>query len=259
MTQQYQNQSSSGKHPSFQNKTTPILQLLGRLTPFNNGARTGSRDFSKTTPASGSAHDTSRTANRTQYQEEEHHYYEDDNVAYTNSASPQQKPRHVNSKARESQLFDVLTHSQPESINDHAKQESMDKAYIDRTNKAQWLIGGQTAGNDIYRTTTQTLNSGEQNSNKKKTSKKILGSQNADLMISPITGKLVANYGGWREKNAEKEAYEKAAEGAGNSSSEIIDPLLERVRTTLKARGANGILGMARLFWIWIRVGVRVS
>lgn len=233
--------NDNGKHSSFyNNRTTPSMQLLAKLTPFNNGA-----DMK-----------TKTVLDVKNLLDEDPRYVcdNDDQANYYNDSNPQQKPRHINSKARESQISDVITHSSTlEYVNDHSRQESMDAAAIGRSIRNQSLIGGQTAGDDAYKTTNQILQNsgGGTNIGRKLNSKKINGTQNPDQMISPITGKLVANYGDWRDQAAEKASYEKASISTKSSSNvEIGNNPLEKVKLTLAARGSNGILGMARLFRI---------
>jgi Ca2+-binding EF-hand superfamily protein len=229
--------TGNGKHSSFYNRATPTMQLLAKLAPFDNGLNMKTK--------------TLLDVKKILDEDPRYAYDDDDQPNYYNDSNPQQKPRHINSKARESQISDVITHSStPEYVDDHSQQEKLDAAAIGRSVRGQSLIGGQTAGDDAYRTTNQIQNSGGGlNISRKLNSKKMVGLQNPDQMISPITGKLVANYGDWRDKAAEKASYEKASINTKTPSTSGNDPI-EKVKLTLAARGSNGILGMARLFRI---------
>lgn len=239
MAQQYTFSSHEGKHPSYYNRPVSTFQLQAQATPFNNGV---------------SVKNANIPFLATQYPLEDPRYaYDGADATYTNDSNPQSRPRHINSKARESQLAEVITHSSfPEYGNNDSKQLMIDQAALDRAQKAQSLIGGQNAGNDAYKTTAQIQLNGDFNQKTRVGSKRI-DAQNPDQLISPITGKLVANYGDWRDNAAQKQAYETAAANRPASTSDdnsSSHPLIEKVRAALASRGANGVLGMARLFRI---------
>ena len=246
MAQQYTFPSNGGKHPSYYNRPVSTLQLQANATPFNNGV--GYNYSTMPLPPA-------RAANEAQYFVEDPRYIVDYTLPiYSNDANPQSKPRHINAKARESQLGGVIGHSAvPGYGNNDRRQELIDQASVARAQKAQLLIGGQDAGDDAFKTTAKIQLDGELNQKKKSGSKRVLGAQNPDEMISPITGKLVANYGDWRDNAAQKQAYEAAAatrQGDTAANSAGSHPLIEKVRAALASRGANGVLGMARLFRI---------
>lgn len=246
MAQQYTFPSYIGKHPSYYNRPVSTLQLQANATPFNNGV--GNKYSTMPLPSA-------RMANDPQYFVEDPRYIVDYTLpVYSNDANPQNKPRHINSKARESQLGGVIGHSAAPSYgNNDRQQESIDQAATARAQRAQSLIGGQNAGEDAFKTTAQIQLDGDFNLKKKSGSKRILGAQNPDEMISPITGKLVANYGDWRDNAVQKQAYEAAAaskQGETGANTSASHPLIDKVRAVLASRGANGVLGMARLFRI---------
>ena len=89
-----------------------------------------------------------------------------------------------------------------------AKQEEEEKS---RAKKS--LIGGQSAGHDVWKSSQQLQNEGEPAGRSKSAGSKriLLTTQTAAaLQVSPITGQPTADYGTWREDAANKLAYDQA-------------------------------------------------
>ena len=89
-----------------------------------------------------------------------------------------------------------------------AKQEEEEKS---RAKKS--LIGGQSAGHDVWKSSQQLQNEGEPAGRSKSAGSKriLLTTQTAAaLQVSPIPGQPTADYGTWREDAANKLAYDQA-------------------------------------------------
>ena len=163
------------------------------------------------------------------------------------------------------------------------------------------LIGGQSGGHDVWKSSQQLQNEGEPAGRSKSAGSKriLLTTQNAAAsQVSPITGQPTADYGTWREDAANKLAYDQAgmyyytlhenlstsyhisllflllhlfilsyhddytfspllpaAQAKQTSSKAGLfvssgHPLLDKLRLKLASRGANGLLGLSRLFRI---------
>ena len=68
-------------------------------------------------------------------------------------------------------------------------------------------------------------------------------------MISPITGEQIANYGTWAQDFRNKQNNnDEEDDDEGDDIDD--DPVLLKLKNQLKLRGANGILGLSRLFRI---------
>jgi hypothetical protein len=225
MAQQYKFSTADGKHSSFYNRQVPTFQLMSQATPFNNMGKLPSRS---------SVSDTRNVEDDPRYSSD------DGNTSHqSNSPNPPNRLRHANSKVRESQLSDILSHqcardTEPGYVN----QESVDQAAFERAERASSIIGGQSAGSDAYRTTAQAYMSGEVTQKKKISSKKMHYQNNVNVM--PHNSGAGAN--------DHRSDYDSNSTDIDVSSME--DPLIEKVRATLAKRGATGVLGMARLFRI---------
>lgn len=224
MAQQYKFSTADGKHSSFYNRQVPTFQLMSQATPFNN-------DMSKL---------SSRSSNARNVEDGPRYSSEDGNKSYQNdSSNPPNRPRHVNSKVRESQLSDILSHEcARDTVPDYVNQESVDQAAFERAERASSIIGGQSAGSDAYRTTAQDYMLGETNQKKKISSKKMHYQNNVNVMTNVSSAGTNNQHNGYDSNPIEIDV------------SSIEDPLIEKVRATLAKRGATGVLGMARLFRI---------
>jgi len=119
------------------------------------------------------------------------------------------------------------------------------------------LIGGMAFENEAERwmTTDKYLANGNSLSNRRpKGLKRVGGAPDPSSMISPVTGELVGDYGTWAQDkvdamNAAYEAAQQAAldrledekEGSG-------DPVINKLRTQLAAKGAKGQVGIHKWF-----------
>ena len=224
MAQQYKFSTADGKHSSFYNRQVPTFQLMSQATPFNN-------DMSKL---------SSRSSNARNVEDGPRYSSEDGNKSYQNdSSNPPNRPRHVNSKVRESQLSDILSHEcARDTVPDYVNQESVDQAAFERAERASSIIGGQSAGSDAYRTTAQDYMLGETYQKKKISSKKMHYQNNVNVMTNISSAGTNNQHNGYDSNPIEIDV------------SSIEDPLIEKVRATLAKRGATGVLGMARLFRI---------
>ena len=129
-----------------------------------------------------------------------------------------------------------------------------------RVRAANALIGGQTGRpDDRWKTSQQWQNEGNQIGRSKSAgSKRVLPAQQHAFIqqVSPITGQQTANYGTWRNDTVNKLAYAEAETAALKIPSKgglLVSsgiPLLDKLRIKLASRGANGLLGMARMFRI---------
>lgn len=226
MAQQYKFSTADGKHSSFYNRPVPTFQLMSQATPFNNNlGKLSSRS----------------SASNTRNVEDDPRYSSDDGSTshQSNSPNPQNRIRHANSKVRESQLSDILSHQYARDTGpDYVNQESVDQAAFERAERASSIIGGQSAGSDAYRTTAQAFMSGEINEKKKTSSKKMHYQNNVNMI--PHASSAGTN----------NQPYGYDSNSIDNDLSSTEDPLIAKVRATLAKRGATGVLGMARLFRI---------
>lgn len=223
MAQQYKFSTADGKHSSFYNRQVPTFQLMGQATPFNN-------DLNKFSSRSSASNDRNV--------EDDPRYSSDyGNPSY--QTDPPNRPRHVNSKVRESQLSDILSHQcTRDTGGDYANQLSIEQAAFERAERALSLVGGQSAGSDAYRTTAQAHMSGEANERKKISSRKMHYQDNVNMMPRVSSAETNNQYTGSKSNLVDIDM------------NSIEDPLIEKVRATLARRGASGVLGMARLFRI---------
>ena len=269
--------SNSGKHPSFYNQPIPVHQLLGRLTPFNNGVdpRNVKPKVLAVKPTKSAVEILgSKTISDNLNDEEQKNYNyineKDHKIGMNNSkgyiedvnGNPLQYRGKTISETRNrsSEMANLIVNDSkvPEDYeNQQVLQSEIDAAAKKRA--AESIIGGQASG--PWKSSTQSANEGEESMKVLNKGKKTSFSQasSAVAMVSPITGDNMADYGSWRDDAANKLAYEKAAAIAisnknYNSSSQTMNsighPLLDKIRITLISRGASGLLGMARLFRI---------
>lgn len=121
---------------------------------------------------------------------------------------------------------------------------------IGAKNNSNAVIGGYDDSENHWQTTAQSAQEGEKYSKGKHSCKKMMSTLEPEDMISPITGNRVANYGTWAEDlKAQRAAAQQAAEESDDDDTEQ-DPLMARLKAQLVARGATGIVGLARLFKI---------
>lgn len=114
------------------------------------------------------------------------------------------------------------------------------------------LLGGVPPDGDPYVTTTQLLNQGKStNEAKHASAKKMIGTGfEPELMISPITGERVADYGDWAEQLKKKRSMANQPQVEDEPEEDNHDPLMSKLKKTMNKRGAKGIIGLARLFKI---------
>ena len=240
---------NGGKHPSFLSKTVPYQQLLAKLTPFNNGT-TYTGNVNAVVPKQNTDDVYEIDANRMEFIEPIDH-----------GMTGQKKKEVPVATNRASTMGMLLARPGPEideeEIDSDIRQAELDAAAKRRANSS--LIGGQSGGADVWKTTQQLQNEGEVGRVKSAagTKRTNIAQQSAIVQqVSPITGEPTADYGTWRLDAANKIAYEKAATTAkkvdtktGLFVSSGI-PLLDKVRVKLASRGANGLLGLSRIFRI---------
>jgi EF-hand domain pair len=226
MAQQYKFSTAEGKHSSFYNRQVPAFQLMSQSTPFNSNM--------------GKLSSRSSVSNTLNVEDDPRYSSDDGNTSYlSNSSNPPNRFRHANSKVRESQLSDILSHQCARDTEpDYVNQESVDQAAFERAERASSIIGGQSAGSDAYRTTAQAYMSGEVTQKKKISSKKMHYQNNGNVM-SHVSSAETSNQHICCNSNS-----------TDIDVSSMEDPLIDKVRSTLAKRGATGVLGMARLFRI---------
>ena len=221
MAQQYKFSTADGKHASFYNRPTPVFQLMGQAAPFsNNSSRNNHEERNLRNPDSEERPLASPRIDRS-------------------DESQQGRSRHANSKVRDSQMSNIISHDC--EMGTQIDQVDTDEAAIERAERALLVVGGQTAGKEFYRTTAQAYQSGDFNQQKKKPMKRMHPLENN---VSPIDG---SNSSYVQTSAISAISIENDVE---NDTSNIADPLIEKVRNTLANRGATGVLGMGRLFRI---------
>jgi len=256
---------NANKHPSYLNKTMPYQQLLAKMTPFNNGMSTTTPYHRITPPILSTVGEPSTiyeiesggtTTGKLQFVE-----------PIDRGLAGQMKKLIPTAANQTSQMGTLLT--RPEEDNEEYMYSDYDLEYMTRQREEEEaarvratnaLIGGQSGRPDArWKTSQQLQNEGNQIGRAKSAgSKRVLPAQQQAFIqqVSPITGQQTANYGTWRNDTVNKLAYAEAetaalqtpAKGGLLASSGI--PLLDKLRVKLASRGANGLLGMARMFKI---------
>ena len=245
----------------------PYQQLLAKMTPFNNG-------MSTTTPY----HRTTPSVLTTVGEPSDIYEINDGGITTGNLLFMEpmdhgmagQKKKMIPTAANQMSQMGTLL-ARPEDDVDENIYSDYDLEYITRQREeeeaarvraANALIGGQSGKpDDRWKTSQQWQNEGNPIGRSKSAgSKRVLPAQQQAFIqqVSPITGQQTANYGTWRNDTVHKLAYAEAetaalktpaiAKGGLLASSGI--PLLDKLRVKLASRGANGLLGMARMFRI---------
>lgn len=113
------------------------------------------------------------------------------------------------------------------------------------------VIGGQAPSGDPFLTTQQMMNAGEAFEQKHQSRKKMLRPFEPELFTSPITGEPIANYGTWADdlKKQQSDVGLKK-EPEDEEDDDKNDPIMGKLKSQLKLRGAKGIVGLGRLFKI---------
>ena len=118
----------------------------------------------------------------------------------------------------------------------------------DRPSENRDIFGGPDYTFEPYKTTAQAAADGDP-TDKGKGGKKKLTKSGPTISISPISNLPLCNYGDWAEK-FDRENDPAAPKPKPPPRKMMPNPTLEELRRQLKARGANGLVGLRKRFQV---------
>lgn len=119
------------------------------------------------------------------------------------------------------------------------------------SNKDNTLIGGGADRIDQWKATTQSLYDGDASDKDRASRRKAINIVEPDQMVNTVTGELMGEYGTWKA-DLERKKRQKEQDILDDAEDAKVpdDPVMARLKSKFKARGANGIVGLGRLFRI---------